>query len=256
VQSLLDTKVSVVVPLYDPNLELEHFVTRLMENLYEQTLLPNEIVFSSNHNYPIIQKFIKEYGKSIKIRVVVNKSQNAAENLNSAMSHAQNELIKIMFQDDYFLHQDSLEILVKKLMTSKRNWLICGSRDMDLAGQSTRRYKIPSVGKGLVIGRNSVSDPSVVLVKRSHLIYLDPDLLFLVDCDWYLKMWHRFGRPARVLRPQVGVQIHSAQATHTLKEHLSAEVEKLKIIHSESPGLIRRTQCACLQLNQEALDDL
>jgi hypothetical protein len=235
-------KVSLVIPLFDPNLEVELFIERLIENINNQTLRPAEVVFTSNHEYPLISALKAKYLNQLTIIHLVCESKNAAENLNLAIYNANFDLIKIMFQDDYFRCARSLEKLTEKFARSDKKWMICGSRDVDLEGKPTRRYKIPTVSNDLINGINSVSAPSVVFLRKGFLIPLNPNLLFLVDCDWYLKLWHSYGRPLRSLYPHIAIQIHENQATHLLNKFFEIE----KVIVSKAHLKLSETECSCV----------
>jgi cellulose synthase/poly-beta-1,6-N-acetylglucosamine synthase-like glycosyltransferase len=235
-------KVSLVIPLFDPNFEVQFFIERLIENINNQTNKPAEIIFTSNHEYPLISALKARYSNQLTIIHFVCESKNAAENLNHAIYNANFDLIKIMFQDDYFRHATSLGKLTKKFARSDKKWMICGSRDVDLQGKPTRRYKVPTVSDDLINGINSVSAPSVVFLRKGFLIPLNTNLLFLVDCDWYLKLWHAHGKPLRSLYPHIAIQIHESQATHSLNKYLEIEKVQVSTAHvSES-----ETGCSCV----------
>ena len=235
-------KVSLVIPLFDPKFEVELFIERLIENINNQTHRPAEVVFTSNHEYPLISALKAKYSNQLTITHIVCESKNAAENLNHAIHNASFDLIKIMFQDDYFRRPNSLEKLTEKFARSDKKWMICGSRDVDLQGKPTRRFRVPTVSNDLINGINSVSAPSVVFLRKGFLIPLNPDLLYLVDCDWYLKLWHAFGRPLRSLYPHIAIQIHENQATHSLNKFF--EIEKLQV--SKAHLKQSETGCSCV----------
>jgi hypothetical protein len=245
VASIKHHDLSLVIPVYDPKRELEHFVARLAKNVSSQTLLPTELIFTSNHEYPLIESLRNEYSEKLSITHILNDSKNAADNLNSAIFSANCNLIKILFQDDYFLHANSFEKMTRRFEKSNKKWMICGSRDVDFRGKPTRRYKIPRVGESLSLGVNSVSAPSVIFLRRDFLIPLNNNLLYLVDCDWYLKLWHHFGKPVRLIYPHIGIQIHDKQATNTLNRYF--ESEKLVVSGAHLKPSVQGSACSCVQ---------
>jgi hypothetical protein len=169
--------ISIVIPVYDNMVNGEFFLNRCLESIKSQTY--------------------KDY------EIVMTHEGNSAHNTNLGMKQAQGNLIKILHQDDYFTHKDSLRDIVTKF---KGEWMITGcSNNMR-----------PMYTGDIHLGNNKLGSPSVLTVKKGLDIYFDENLVWLFDCDFYKRMYTKYGDPTVLLGDNVTIGEGEHQATNLI----------------------------------------
>src|SRR3990167_4958128 len=170
--------ISIVIPIHDSS-ETALFLSRLFKSLHEQTY--------------------KDY------EIIVVKEGLVGHNLNEGIKKSKGELIKIMCQDDWFAHENSLKDIVDNF---KGNWLISGSHN-NLKPEWTDNLKM---------GYNKLGGLSSMTLKNENLPFFDEKLEWMVDIDFYLKMKERFGFPTILEGLNINIGIHKNQATLKLSD--------------------------------------
>jgi hypothetical protein len=88
--------------------------------------------------------------------------------------------------------------------------------------------------------------PSVVIFRKASFIAFDERLKYLFDCEWYLSMKHKFGKPLIIQKARVGIGIHSGQATHWAKHLLESETALVNQKHfREFTSFLKPLACTC-----------
>ena len=169
-------KISICIPFHDTP-ETALFLSRLFKSLHEQTF--------------------KDY------EILVIKEGLVGHNLNEGIKKSKGELIKIMCQDDWFAHENSLKDIVDNF---KGNWLISGSHN---------NLK-PEWTDNLHTGFNKLGGLSSMTLKNENLPLFDESLEWMVDIDFYLKMKQKFGLPTILEGLNINIGIHENQATNKL----------------------------------------
>jgi hypothetical protein len=109
-----------------------------------------------------------------------------------------------------------------------------------------RKSPTPRFKESLSKGVNQIGMPSVVILRKEPLIAFDERLKYLFDCEWYLSMKHKFGKPLIIPDARVGIAIHSGQATHWAKSLLEPETVLVERKHyRESTGFLKPRTCIC-----------
>jgi len=109
--------IAVVVPCYGHAL----FLQDMFESIQRQTVPPNEVVFvvdrSPDNTLQILQRLIQESlpGSTSRFTILQNESNlGQAASLNKGIEHSNSDLIMILNDDDYLMH-DSIEVTYKIL---------------------------------------------------------------------------------------------------------------------------------------------
>jgi GT2 family glycosyltransferase len=101
---------SVIVPCYNH----AKYLQTTFDSIIYQTFRPDEVIFiddaSTDNSIEVIENLIRNYSdRNFDIKLLKqSKNLGQAENLNSAISRAKNELIMILNDDDYLMH-DAVE---------------------------------------------------------------------------------------------------------------------------------------------------
>lgn len=168
--------ISIAIPFY-PMDNYEFFMERLLNSIKEQTFTDYEIV-------------ITEQG-------------NASENTNAAIKKSKGDIIKVMYMDDYFTHPNALKEIVEAF---DAEWMMHGCNN----------NLVPIYTGDIHLGNNKLGSPSCLVIRKRCEIEFDKDLKWLLDCDFYKKMYLRYGLPQVLVGDYVTIGEHPGQATHLL----------------------------------------
>lgn len=174
------------------------FLSFNLSKILNQTYKNYEVVVS-DHSVSNLIKDVCDHYSSLGMNVKYLKNDlnrgNSSSNINNAILQSNGEIIKILFQDDFFFHSQSLEDIVSQFSEGGVNWLVtacCHSRD----GVNFERDYYPQYTEDIMEGNNLISSPSVLSFLRDENITLfDEKLVWLMDCDIYKRLYLRYGDP-------------------------------------------------------------
>jgi len=192
-------KISIVIPYYKTE-NSEKFLERCLESIRNQTY----------KNYEIL---VPEKGKS-------------SENTNAGIKQATGDVIKILHMDDYFSSPNSLQEIVD-LWPFK--WLVTGCIHDDGLffggeGHLFNRH-LPKYTDDIVAGFNEIGAPSVLAFENKDPLMFDKDLVWVLDCDYYKRLYDRYGLPTVLDKVNVVIGIHKGQATNLISDAIKNREE-------------------------------
>lgn len=170
--------ISVVIPIHDMK-NGDKFLWRLINSLMEQTFKDFELV--------------------------ITKEGKMAENTNAGIKQARGELIKILYLDDYLAHPDALQEIVDNF---QGRWLITGSDD----------NPNPMWTDDIETGNNKLGSPSALTILNNYPISFDVSMSWLLDCDYYRRMYDKYGEPVILNGVHVNLGKGEHQMTHILTD--------------------------------------
>jgi glycosyltransferase involved in cell wall biosynthesis len=218
--SLKMPHLSLCIPAYSMGGAGAHFLSESFEILSSQSFDDFEVVVSDQSDDGAVAAVCDAYSDRLCIRHIWNREgkRQASANVNNAMRHAQGELVKILFQDDYLNNSNALEVIVNAIGASGK-WHLCGS-GVSRNGGAVERPMVPRLTSKLKFGKNTVSSPSVLAMRRSLLEFFDEDLIWLMDVDLYQRLWDHLGDP--VISPETLVvnRVHSGQVSASVSPEL------------------------------------
>jgi len=151
---------------------------------------------------------------SVDYEIVVTKEGMVGHNLNEGLKKCKGELIKIMCQDDWFAHPHSLKNIVENF---QGNWLVSGSHN----------NQNPEWTDDLYLGVNKLGGLSSITLLNYDLPQFGEDLEWMIDIDFYMKMYIRFGLPTILEGLNVNIGCHEGQLSHTLSDELKIREHQL-----------------------------
>lgn len=240
-------KTSVCIPVYiSSELELDYLKQNL-SRLKVQKFAQVELIVSdatTNQNWSDqVKAMTIEFENS---KYVTAKGFNIGRNVNSAVTSATNDLVKLIFQDDFMINNCALLFSNVRLSLSRRTWYVSACNHYSEIKQEFYGYHRPKLSSTLLAGGNTLSSPSVVTFRRKSFVQLSDSLTYLVDCDWYLRMSHQNGPPILGIIPLISNRIHISQATNWAKSLLESEKSTISKMHS--CGDMKLSECICLQI--------
>ena len=131
-----------------------------------------------------------------------------------------------------------------RLSLSKKYWHVSSSIHFQQStSQFINKFK-PRMSNALLDGKNYISSPSVVTLKSIALVDFCPNLDYLMDCEWYLRMSHNFGLPVFGKLVLVANRLHEDQATHWAKNSIITESKLAKHLHDNHK--MNSMHCKCV----------
>lgn len=192
-------KISIAIPYYPKMKNANWYLERCLSSIRSQTFQDYEIV--------------------------ITEKGNMAENTNEAIKQSAGDLIKIMYMDDMFADKNSLQRIVDAF---KGCWLVTGCKnDNDLG------YHYPTYAQDIETGNNTIGSPSVLTIKNGLNLFFDETMMWLLDCDFYKKLYNKYGEPTILNDINVVIGVHEGQATNTMGE--KRKLEELKYMKKKWP---------------------
>jgi hypothetical protein len=194
-------KISICVPtaeLKKPNGEKcgVDLLNTLLITIDRQTFKDYEIIISDHSINDDIENSLTNW-KHLDIKYYRNELGRGipAVNLNNAISKSNGEFIKIMFQDDLFYDEKTLEYISSH--TDQYQYGFVGS--YCCVGDDTTNLinpLSPSWGSADTIleGANTVGGPTVMFFKNDGN-YFDENLCWLNDTELYYRLYLKYGNP-------------------------------------------------------------
>jgi GT2 family glycosyltransferase len=158
-----------------------------------------EVIISDHSRNDSILNICKDFFKrGLDITYIKNENMvgNSSANLNEAIKSAKGDIIKVIFQDDFLYHDQSIEDIVKEYQKGDDvKWLVtscCHTED----GSLYYNYMDPEYTLNILEGNNRISSPSVLsFINSEDKLLFDPDFIWLMDCDYYYRMYQKYGAP-------------------------------------------------------------
>ena len=192
-------KVSICIPCYEMNNLGATFLHFNLTKILFQTYDNIEVIISDHSKDDSILNICKDFSnRGLDITYIKNENMvgNSSANLNEAIKSAKGDIIKVIFQDDFLYHDQSIEDIVKEYQKDDGvKWLVtscCHTED----GSLYYNYMDPEYTLNILEGNNRISSPSVLsFINSEDKLLFDPDFIWLMDCDYYYRMYQKYGEP-------------------------------------------------------------
>ena len=233
-------KVSICVPTYNNPEDVE----RLMESIWTQTYKDIEVVISDDSTDDRISELIDRYKSKVEYSSVIMYVHNKKPlghiyNWNKAIKLSTGEYIKIMFSDDWFTFDDSLEKLVNMLDEHPEvNLAFSSSRQVMLDNADLEKIQHTSLVKKeydriiedsyidklkndyrYIFISNQIGAPSDTLYRRGEeVILFDEKSNWASDCFLYLSILSKNQKFVNTTEPLISIGIHEAQYTESFTD--------------------------------------
>lgn len=211
-------KLSVAIPAYEMRGLGPKFMKRSLDMLEKQTFDDFEVVVSDNSENEEIRNLLEYY--TLDIRYVKNPIKGISPNTNSAIRNSKGELIKILYEDDYLASEESLQKIVDNFSTQDK-WMATGCLHYQDGSLINPHY--PAYNRDIYVGNNTIGSPSVVTIRNGIGIELDDTLTWLLDCDYYARMYKKYGEPKMIYDLNVVIGLGKHQVTNALSDAIKRQ---------------------------------
>ena len=224
-------KISICIPTWEQYGKGKFFLEKLFETICEQSYKNFEVVISDHSLDDDIENFCKLYKN--RFEIIYSKNSlgrgNSPINTNNAIKLSTGDIVKILFQDDFFYNKDSLKIIAEHFENYNCSWLVNGCNHTSDDGNTFHNEMIPKWDKKIILGENTISSPSVLSFKKDVNLFFDSNLTMLMDCDYYYQLYLKFGEPHIVEDTLVTNRFHEHQISRKYDKNFSEELEYVKI---------------------------
>lgn len=215
----MQKKLSVAIPTWESYGRGVEFLDDILRTIEIQYFKNFEVVISDHSQNNDILIKCEEFNSKFDIKYFRNENDrgNSPANLNNAISKCSGEIIKIMFQDDFFYDDEALEKIYYTLKDSNKMWLLNGCNHTDDDGNSFYWEHYPQFNPDLLNGVNTISSPSVVAFKRESDVRFDETLVNFMDIDYYYGMRKKYGDPVLYNDVLISNRVHKDSISSNIK---------------------------------------
>lgn len=223
-------RISICVPTWEQYGNGKVYLNNLLETINKQTFKNFEVIISDHSEDSSILDVVKKFYNFFEIKYFKNeiKRGNSPANTNNALKNAEGEIIKIIFQDDFFYTNDSLNVIQKTFEKEKCFWLVNGCNHITENNLNFHNFMVPKWNSKIVLGKNTISSPSVLSFINDKTLYFDENLTMLMDCEFYYQLYLKYGHPQIVEDCLITNRLHKNQISKLYNKNINEEIEYIK----------------------------
>ena len=220
-------RISIAIPTWESDGRGSEFINDLLRTIQIQTFKDFEVCISDHSLDDRVLNEVKTFQEEFSIVYKKNYDRfgNGPANTNSAIEMCSGEIVKVMFQDDFFYDDESLEKIYNEFESSDKMWLVNGSNHTQNDGLSFYWDLYPKWNLDILNGVNTISSPSVLSARKEVFdeIKFDESLTMMMDCEFYYNAKENFGYPIYLHDVLVTNRVHSGQISSKYNESLNRE---------------------------------
>ena len=208
--------ISVSIPTYYADYNSEKTIEGLefsFNKLFIQTYKDFEVVISDHSIGNEIEIFCDSWKDKLNIKYFRNEYKRGflTANENFGIQHSNGDIIKFLDQDDYLLNEHSLEN-INSYFSEGHSWLATAYyHTFDRI--RLERVHFPTMNNRIHL-INTIGTPSCVAIKNKDVIYFDDNLKWAGDCEYYKRLYDKFGMPKLVNYMTIVQYLWKGQTTH------------------------------------------
>ena len=188
---------SIAIPTWEINGKGVEYLEHSFNIIAQQSFKDFEVVISDHSQNEDIENLCHKWKSIIDVKYYKNENGRGriAPNANNAILKSQGDYVKTLFQDDFLYDIDSLENIYKAIQNNKdKQWFITSCVHTDDA-INMYNYMTPHYHDRIYAGVNTISCPTVLTIKNENPILFDESLNWLVDVEYYKRLYDKFGLP-------------------------------------------------------------
>lgn len=184
------------------------------------------------HQTPDTAKFLARALDSIakqdykNYEIILSKEGPFAINHNAAILKATGDIVQMLQMDDFFTG-GALTRIAEAYYKDEVTWAI--SPSLHISGENIGNLHNPEWTDDIHTGNNRLGSVSTLSMRRDKALLFEHPLTWLVDCDLYLRLFLRYGKPTIMDAPNLIIDTRHTRLSSTLSDELKAdEVNYLK----------------------------
>ena len=216
------SRVSIVIPCYEMHGKGAEYLACALHSIFLQTWKHVEVVVSDNAQDDSITLVVNRWRHLLPIVHIRPGTHRSTDTLNAGIRAATGDVVRILFQDDLLFGPDSLGQMMQAFYRGAR-W--CVGPYMHLIDGRLERPLTPFASTAMAYGVNTIGPPSVLSFVNAPQLWFNEDLVWLMDCEFYLQLLKRHGPPAYVRHFSTIVRL----GEHQLTNHISEQVKSREV---------------------------
>jgi glycosyltransferase involved in cell wall biosynthesis len=218
---------SIAIPVYEMHGDGLKFLDLGLSKIENQTYKNIEVVVSDHSLDDSIKNLCSSYENRLNIKYIKNEEcrGSSSANLNNAIRNCKGSIIKTMMQDEYLYDPKALEKIESEFSNNEINWLVSGCH----AGEYPDNIKLsmtPKYDESIYRTINNIGSPSVLTIRSKEAELFNESLIWVMDCEYYIRCFKKFGEPSIIKDPLVFVCWHDKQLTSTLDIEIKKKEEE------------------------------
>ena len=181
-------KVSIVIPVYNRP-DKDKVLKRCLDSVKSQSFTDYEVVMPEN-------------------------GKGWSKNHNKGIKESKGEIIKFLHMDDMFSDNFSLQEIINAFKPNV-NWLVTSCAHSVNDGEWINPHT-PKWNNKIWSGNNTIGAPSVLAIRNENPLFFNEDLTWVVDCEYYQKLYERYGKPTILDNINVIIGLSEHQATNVI----------------------------------------
>ncbi len=220
-------KVSICIPVYEMHGKGVQYLKDLLTSIKKQSYANIEIVISDHSVTNDIEEFVHStFSEFLKRQTQLlyyrftEKRGNSSANMNNALLHASGEIIKPMFQDDFFCDNECVFEIVRGMGANPSfTWGAVGFIHTDENITSYYNDLIPYYNLNIWTGYNTMGCPSIMFFKKGAVTF-DEKLLWLMDVAAFAELYKKFDKPMILNKTVVAIRIWSQSISMEVSQEI------------------------------------
>ena len=224
-------KMSIAIPTCESHGRGAEFIEDLFRTIQIQKFKDYDVWVSDHSVDNEVKNICRAYEKIIPVyhsRNTENRG-NGPANTNRAISLCKGDIVKVMFQDDFFYDDEALGKIYDALSVSDKKWLVCGTNHTRDDGHNFYGDLYPKWNDKILNGVNTFSSPSTIAFKNTIEDRFDPNLTMMMDCEFYYRMEKIHGQPLYLKDILVSNRVHAGQ----ISQNYTASSKYIENINKE-----------------------
>lgn len=224
--------ISISIPTYYTDYNCGEVLQGLefsFNQLLVQTYKDFEVVISDHSLGKEIEEFCNNWKDRLDIKYFKNENKRGflTANENFGIKNSKGDIIKFLDQDDYLLNENSLEI-INSNFTDEFSWMATAYYHT-YDRKTLVRVHFPTMNNRIHI-INTIGTPSCVAIRNKDAIYFDENLKWAGDCEYYKRMYDKFGMPKLLNIMTVVQYLWEGQTTHNYDKDRELQEKELRYI--------------------------
>lgn len=222
-------KISIAIPTWECYGRGAEYLNDLLRTIQIQSHKDFEVCISDHSIDDEVLKEVKQFEDKFEIVYAKNENDrgNGPANTNKAIEMCSGDIIKVMFQDDFFYDTESLEKIHSEFEKNDGMWLVNGCNHTNDDGYNFYWEMYPKWNDKIIEGVNTISSPSVLSFRREcfNEIKFDEKLVMMMDCDYYFNLRSNYGDPIYLNDVLITNRVHPNQISSTYNKNIQDEID-------------------------------
>ena len=237
-------RMSIVIPTWEANGVGHKVIKYAFTSLEKQTFKDFEVVVSDQSVDNLTEEVCEQWKDRLNIVYTREEKRRGyfTANENNGIKHCSGEIIKFLDADDYLYDWKSLEI-INDAFTDNVNWLATDYLHSHDRTSLYNRHR-PVMNERIYIV-NSIGTPSCLAVRNvPDLPLFDEELKWAGDCEWYKRLYDKFGNPKIVSRTTIVHLLWNNNVEKVLTDEDLRKKEETYILNKHEPKEIKIEETA------------